>query len=635
MSAVIQHSLFTDYDISLLKAGKHFRLWEKFGAHPMTVKRKKGVYFATYAPGARHVSVAGAFNDWDEEQGALFVRWDGSGIWEGFIPGAKQGQAYKYFIRSYHTERRLEKADPFARYAEVPPKSASIIHDGKHNWGDKAWMDKRAKSQALDQPISIYELHLLSWRWHEKDDSPLSYRELAEILPDYLNEMGFTHVEFMPVMEHPYPPSWGYQVTGFFAPTSRFGMPEDFKFLIDALHQADIGVILDWVPSHFPSDDHGLAKFDGSSVYEHPDPSKGYQPDWDSLIFNYERNEVRAFLISNALYWIGEFHADGLRVDAVASMLYLDYSREEWQWKPNEHGGREYLAAISLLQELNTAVYVTHPGVHMIAEESTAFYGVSKPVFEGGLGFGLKWMMGWMNDTLKYFSNPPVYRKFHHSILSFSIYYFWSEHYVLPLSHDEVVHGKGSLLSKMPGKGKEQFAHLRLLLSYMWLHPGAKMLFMGGEIAQRGEWRFNAPLDWNLLKFESHLGVQNLVKALNTLYKQQRALHELEYTPEGFEWIDYTDADNSVLTFLRKGSDQKEQILVICNFTPVMRKSYRIGVPESKSWKLIFNSDDEQYWGLGAKVKKTINPEDEEKHGRQQSIVLDLPGLSVLALKVV
>lgn len=635
MEGVVQHSLFTDFDISLFKAGKHFRLWEKFGSHPIDLDGKAGVYFAVYAPGAKTVSVVGDFNSWDESKGALFVRWDSSGIWEGFVEGAKEGQVYKYYIRSYHTSERLEKADPYARLAELPPNNASFIHQTGHKWSDKDWMVKRKARQALGQPLSVYELHIGSWKWNEAEDRPMTYRELANHLPAYLSDLGFTHVELMPVMEHPYPPSWGYQITGFFAPTSRFGKPEDFKFLVNALHKAGIGVILDWVPSHFPSDAFGLANFDGSSVYEHPDRSKGYHPDWQSLIFNYERAEVRAFLISNAGFWLEEFHIDGLRVDAVASMLYLDYSREEWQWQPNEFGGREYLAAIAFLKELNAHIYASFPDIHMIAEESTAFYGVSKPTDQGGLGFGLKWMMGWMNDTLMYFQNTPVYRKFHQGVLSFSIYYFWSENFILPLSHDEVVHGKGSLLSKMPGTSGEQFANLRLLLSYMWLHPGGKLLFMGGEIAQRGEWRYNAPLDWHLTQFDSHLGVQDLVRTLNGLYKNESALHELEYSHEGFEWIDYGDADNSVLSFIRKGSDPHDQILVLLNFTPVTRENYRLGVPDSKSWKLLFNSDDTKYWGQGIEFGIQVNTLEETSHNRTCSADFTLPGLSATVYKMV
>ena len=634
MAGVLQFSRFSDYDISLFKAGKHFGLWEKFGAHPEVVDGKKGVYFAVYAPGARLVGVQGDFNAWNAADGALYVRWDGSGIWEGFIPGAEVGQKYKYAIQSYHADGILEKADPYAQLYEIPPKTASVIVEDAFTWEDSTWMSGRSETQALGRPLSIYELHIMSWQWKVEENRPMTYLELAEVLPEYLVDMGFTHVEFMPVMEHPYPPSWGYQITGYFAPTSRFGTPQDFKFLVQKLHQHHIGVILDWVPSHFPSDAYGLAKFDGSCVYEHPDESKGYHPDWDSLIFNYERNEVRAFLISNALFWLKEFHIDGLRVDAVASMLYLDYSREEWQWKPNEFGGREYLAAISFLRELNEAVYGVYPDVHMIAEESTAFYGVSKPTYDGGLGFGLKWMMGWMNDTLSYFQNPPIYRKFHQGVLSFSIYYFWSENFILPLSHDEVVHGKGSLLSKMPGEGKEQFSNLKLLLAYMWTHPGGKLLFMGAELGQRGEWRFNAPLDWHLLEFESHQGVYNLVKALNALYRSEPAMHELEYDYSGFEWIEYGDADNSVLSFVRKGKAPGDQVCIICNFTPVTREGYVLGVPDSDAWHLILNTDEVSYWGQDIQVAPSVKAVKTPKHNRAMSITLTLPGLSVLVYKL-
>lgn len=633
MAETIAHSLFSEFDIYLFKSGKHFNLYEKLGAHLIEVEGISGAYFAVYAPAAKRVAVTGDFNDWDQNANPLQVRWDASGIWEGFIPNVLPGQAYKYHILSFHDHYTREKADPFARYAETPPRTASIVWEGNYKWKDKKWMKSRKAKNGLEAPMSIYEMHLGSWRWHEAEERPYTYQELAMELPEYLSEMGFTHVELMPVMEHPYTPSWGYQGTGFFAPTSRFGRVEDFQHLVDKLHQAGIGVILDWVPSHFPSDAHGLADFDGSNVYEHPDPRKGYHPDWDSLIFNYERNEVRSFLISSALFWLDQFHIDGLRVDAVASMLYLDYSRDEGGWEPNIHGGRENLAAISFLKDFNEAVYANFPDVQTIAEESTAFPMVSKPTFSGGLGFGLKWMMGWMNDTLGYFSRPPIYRKYHHHELTFSMVYAFTENYVLPFSHDEVVHGKASLLNKMPGDSWQQFANLRILLSYMYTHPGAKLLFMGAELAQRVEWRFAAPLDWHLLEFESHKGIQTLIKELNSLYREEPALHALNYSYEGFEWMDISDAEQSVVSYFRKSNNEKDTLLVVLNLTPSGHNNYKIGLPVGGYWKEIFNSDDSKYWGTGCLNKKRLRAKKTPYHGRDYTIELVLPPLGVTILK--
>jgi len=627
------HSLLTDFDISLFATGKHYHLYQKLGAHPIEVDGLTGVYFAVYAPAAKKVSVTGDFSDWQPI--TLNPRWDSSGIWEGFVEGARVWHKYKYVIRPHGVKYHLEKADPFARYSEIPSRTASIVWEDAHAWRDKDWMSVRAKHNSLDAPMSIYEMHIGSWKKHQLENRPLTYLELAEELPAYLLEMGFTHVEFMPVMEHPYPPSWGYQITGFFAPTSRFGTPEDFKTLVDALHQAGIGVFLDWVPSHFPSDGHGLGKFDGSSIYEHPDWKKGYHPDWDSLIFNYERPEVRAFLISNAMFWLEEYHIDGLRVDAVASMLYLDYSRTEGQWEPNNLGGRENLDAISFLKELNETIYTYHPDVQMIAEESTAFPMVSHPVYLGGLGFGMKWMMGWMHDTLNYFKNPTIYRKFHHGAMSFSIYYSFSENFVLPFSHDEVVHGKASMLHKMPGEDWLKFANLRLLYAYMYTHPGAKLLFMGAEIAQRSEWNYADQLEWNLLKFAPHLGIQQLLKDLNILYRAQQALYEVNYEAEGFEWIDFADNEQSILSYLRKGQQKKSMLIVACNFTEVLRNDYQLGVPKSTAWKEIFSSDDTRYGGSGIVNAETIQVVKEPYHGRDQSIRLTLPPLGVTILEPV
>jgi 1,4-alpha-glucan branching enzyme len=631
MGHVLPHSEFTDFDIGLFKAGKHYRLYEKLGSHLVEVDGVRGVYFAVWAPSAKAVSVVGDFNYWLEGEHPLNVRWDESGIWEGFIPGLEQGTLYKYKIHSHLGDIKTEKADPFARYCEHPPKTASVVWEAPHKWKDTTWMKNRVKHNSLDQPFSVYEVHLGSWR-KGGDNQFLSYRELARQLVAYMKEMNFTHVEFMPVMEYPYDPSWGYQLTGYFAPTSRFGKPEDFKYLVDALHQNDIGVILDWVPSHFPEDAHGLGLFDGSHLYEHPDRRKGYHPDWKSLIFNYGRNEVRAFLISNALFWLEEYHVDGLRVDAVASMLYLDYSREEGEWEPNIYGGNENLEAISLLKELNSEVYQHYPGVQTIAEESTSFSMVSRPVSAGGLGFGMKWMMGWMHDTLEYFKKEPIYRKHHQNDLTFSMTYAFTENFMLPFSHDEVVYGKQSLLYRMPGDEWQRFANLRLLFGYMFTHPGTNLVFMGGEFGQSSEWNFQHSLDWHLLQYDFHKGVQQLVADLNSLYRNSPALYEKQFSPQGFQWIDYGDWENSVLTFIRKGKFPKDDLIVACNFTPVPREGYRIGVPKSRKMEEVFNSDATRYGGSGMKngaasVSKT------PWHGFQHSIEVTLPPLAVVVFR--
>ena len=545
MSKVIAHSLFSEFDINLFKSGKHFKLYEKLGSHPIEVNGEKGTYFAVWAPTAKSVSVVGDFNDWQGNEHQLNVRWDESGIWEGFIPGISKGTLYKYNIHSNNFGVVTEKADPFAKFCEHPPKTASVVWEADYTWKDKKWMDTRETKNGLDKPYSVYEVHLGSWKRNENNDF-LSYKELSEDLVKYVKDMGFTHVEFMPIMEFPYDPSWGYQLTGYFAPTSRFGNPEEFKLLVDKLHQSGIGVILDWVPSHFPEDAHGLGFFDGSHLYEHPDRRRGYHPDWKSLIFNYGRNEVRAFLISNALFWLDQYHVDGLRVDAVASMLYLDYSREEGEWEPNMYGNNENLEAISFIRELNESVYGSFPGVQMIAEESTAFSGVSKPVNIGGLGFGMKWMMGWMHDTLEFFAKEPIYRRHHLNDITFSMTYAFTENFMLPFSHDEVVYGKKSLLYRMPGDEWQQFANLRLLYGYMFTHPGANLIFMGGEFGQSSEWNFNQSLDWHLAQYDFHSGIQKLIKDLNKIYKTYPALYEKQFSQEGFQWIDYGDAENSV-----------------------------------------------------------------------------------------
>ena len=631
MPEVVAHSLFTEFDINLFKAGKHFRLYEKMGAHTMELDGQKGTYFAVWAPAASKVSVVGDFNYWQDGEHALNVRWDHSGIWEGFIPGATPGQAYKYSIHSHNNGIHTEKADPYGLYCEVPPKSASVIWQGEYKWSDKAWMGYRQDKNGLDKPYSVYEMHLGSWKRKEADKF-MTYRELAGDLVPYLREMGFTHVEFMPIMEYPFDPSWGYQLTGYFAPSSRFGNPDDLKYLIDTLHQNDIGVILDWVPSHFPSDAHGLGFFDGSHLYEHPDSRKGYHPDWKSLIFNYGRNEVRSFLISNAFFWLEHFHADGLRVDAVASMLYLDYSREEGEWEPNIYGNNEYLEAISFLREFNSEVYKNFPGVQTIAEESTAFDGVTKPVDLGGLGFGMKWMMGWMHDTLEYFKKDPVYRSFHQNDLTFSMTYAFTENFMLPFSHDEVVYGKQSLLNKMPGDEWQKFANLRLLFGYMYTHPGTKLLFMGAEFGQSAEWNYQHSLDWHLLQYEVHKGIQTYLKELNGIYAAHPALYEKQFSPDGFQWISYDDHSNCVLAYIRKGHDTKNDLVVICNFTPAPRDDYRIGVPRKGSYKMVLNSDDPKFGGSSYKLP-ALKTSNKTSHGFKQSLTLSLPPLSVIILK--
>jgi 1,4-alpha-glucan branching enzyme len=514
------YSLFSEFDIDLFKLGKHYKLYEKMGAHPVEVNGVKGVYFAVWAPSAKSVSVVGDFNFWIQGEHLLHVRWDSSGIWEGFIPHVEVGTTYKYKIQSYNGDIITEKADPFARFCENPPRTGSIIWDTAYEWNDTSWMDYRKDKNALDKPFSVYEVHLGSWRRNMLENRSFTYREMAVELVDYIKETGFTHVEFMPIMEYPYDPSWGYQLVGYFAPTSRFGSPQDFKYLVDALHQAGIGVILDWVPSHFPEDAHGLGNFDGTHLYEHPDFKRGYHPDWKSLIFNYGRNEVKSFLISNALFWLDQYHADGLRVDAVASMLFLDYSRKDGEWEPNIFGGRENLEAIAFLREFNEAVYAHYPYVQTIAEESTSFPMVSRPTFIGGLGFGMKWMMGWMHDTLEFFSKEPVYKKYHHNEISFSMTYAFTENFMLPLSHDEVVYGKKSILNRMPGDEWQKFANLRLLYGYMFTHPGTKLLFMGDEIGQGNEWAFQGSIEWHLLDYDLHRGIKNEISALNTLYKK-------------------------------------------------------------------------------------------------------------------
>ena len=628
MSKVITHSLFTDFDIDLFKAGKHFKLYEKLGAHLVEVNGVKGVYFAIWAPTAQSVAVVGDFNYWTGNEHQLQVRWDSSGIWEGFIPEITKGALYKYKIQSNINGIVTEKADPFALYCEKPPHTASVVWDLDYKWKDENWMQSRQETNGLDRPYSVYEVHLGSWKRGDHNRF-LTYLELADDLVSYVKETGFTHVEFMPIMEYPYDPSWGYQLTGYFAPTSRFGKPQDFMVLVDKLHQAGIGVILDWVPSHFPDDAHGLGFFDGSHLYEHPDRRKGYHPDWKSLVFNYGRNEVRAFLISNAVFWLQHYHADGLRVDAVASMLYLDYSREDGEWEPNIYGGRENLDTISFLKEFNEVIYANFDGVQTIAEESTSFPMVSRPTFTGGLGFGMKWMMGWMHDTLKYFQKETVYRKYHQNDLTFSMTYAFTENFMLPFSHDEVVYGKKSIANKMPGDEWQKFANLRLLYGYMFTHPGTKLLFMGSEFGQSDEWNFEKSLDWHLLQYDYHSGIKKLITDLNQLYKSRPALFEKQFTGEGFEWINYSDHQNAVLSYIRKGNNSDENLIVVCNLTQVIRENYRIGISQKGTLEEIFNSDAKVYEGSGVGNSKPIKIESSPYDGRDYSVELTLPPLSV------
>ncbi|MBU2921427.1 1,4-alpha-glucan branching protein GlgB [Winogradskyella psychrotolerans] len=633
MAKVITHSRFTDFDINLFKSGKHYRLYEKFGSHITTVDGVEGVYFAVWAPSAKMVSVVGDFNFWTEGEHKLNVRWDSSGIWEGFIPGAGKGSKYKYKILSSNNDIVTEKADPYARRAEHNPNTASIVWEDNYKWKDIKWMKKRKKNNALNAPYSVYEVHLGSWKKNVEENRFMSYVELADELVKYVKDMNFTHVELMPIMEYPYDPSWGYQVTGYFAPTSRFGYPEEFKLLVDKFHQNDIGIILDWVPSHFPEDAHGLGFFDGSALYEHPDKRKGYHQDWKSLIFNYGRNEVKSFLISNAIFWLDQYHADGFRVDAVASMLFLDYSREDGQWEPNMYGGNENLEAISFLREMNEAVYASFPDVQTIAEESTAFPMVSKPTFIGGLGFGMKWMMGWMHDTLQYFAKEPIYRQFHQDDLTFSMTYVFTENFMLPLSHDEVVYGKKSILEKMPGDEWQRFANLRLLYGYMFTHPGTNLLFQGAEFGQSSEWNFKNSLDWHLLQYDLHKGVQALIKDLNTLYKNEPALYEKQFEADGFEWIDYGDSKNSVFTYIRKGNNQEDDVIIACNMTPVPQEKYRIGVPRKGQLKEIFNSDLKKYFGTGDYKNRKKATQSEPWNYRDNSLEINIPPIGMVVFK--
>ncbi len=627
-------SLLTDLDLYLFNEGTHARLYDKLGAHPAVVDGVRGIFFAVWAPASKKVHVMGDFNAWSKTKHALKPR-SSSGIWEGFIPGIGQGAIYKYWIQSIHGGFKAEKADPFAFRQEEPPRTASVVHALDYEWGDADWMKSRARRNELGAPLSIYEAHLGSWRRvPEQGDRSLTYREMAPLLADHVKKLGFTHVELLPIMEHPFGGSWGYQTTGYYAPTSRFGTPQDFMFLVDFLHREGIGVILDWVPSHFPTDAHGPAYFDGTHLYEHADPRQGFHPDWKSSIFNYSRNEVRAFLTSNALFWLEKFHADGLRVDAVASMLYLDYSRKEGEWIANRFGGRENLEAIDFLKKLNETVYLHHPDTQMIAEESTAWGGVSRPTYAGGLGFGLKWDMGWMHDTLSYMRKDPIHRRYHQNEITFRAIYQFHENFVLPLSHDEVVHGKGSLIDQMPGDDWRKFANLRLLFAWQWAMPGKKLLFMGCEFGQRREWSHDRSLDWHLLDHEPHKALMRWVSRLNRVYRSEPALHERDCDPSGFEWVDAADADNSVLSFLRKGSDPAESVLCVFNFTPVPRSDYLVGVPAPGWWRELADSDAAEFGGSGVTLGGGVQAAKKPWHGREWSVKLQLPPLAAVFLKI-
>ncbi|MCM8794292.1 MAG: 1,4-alpha-glucan branching protein GlgB [Candidatus Omnitrophica bacterium] len=620
-------------DLYLFNEGTHLQLYEKLGARQTTAGGRQGVYFAVWAPDALEVSVIGDFNGWQRGRHRLAPRKQ-SGIWEGFIPDLTTGTLYKYHIVSKFHGCQTQKADPFAFFCETPPKTASVVWDLAYEWGDQRWMASRGQRNALAAPISVYEVHLGSWmRVPEEGNRPLTYREIAPLLAGYVKKMGFTHVELMPVMEHPFGGSWGYQITGYYAPSSRYGTPQDFMFLVDTLHQNGIGIFLDWVPSHFATDTHGLGCFDGTHLYEHADPRQGYHPDWGSSIFNYSRNEVRSFLLSNALFWLEKYHADGLRVDAVASMIYLDYSRRDGEWVPNRYGGKENIEAIDFLRRLNHEVYGRFPDVQMVAEESTAWPMVSRPTYLGGLGFGLKWDMGWMHDTLHYLRREPVHRSYHHNELTFRMLYAFTENFMLPLSHDEVVHGKGALLSQMPGDIWQKFANLRLLFGYMYTQPGKKLLFMGGEFGQWNEWNHDGSLDWHLLDYDTHTGLQRWVKDLNHLYRSESALHAKDLEPGGFRWIDCSDARQSVLSYLRQGGSDKEVILTVCNFTPVTRMNYRVGVPWGGRWQEILNSDAVEYGGSGQGNFGGVEADPIAFHECPASLNLTLPPLGVAIFK--
>ncbi|KJS30953.1 MAG: glycogen branching protein [Desulfatitalea sp. BRH_c12] len=624
------HSLLTSDDVYLFNEGNHFRLYEKLGAHVSTRNSRQGVHFAVWAPNAEHVGVMGTFNGWDKSAHPLRQR-ENSGIWEGFIAGLPPGTAYKYHVRSRFRAYQADKTDPFAFFNELSPQTASVVWDLSYTWDDQGWMEKRRQHNSLSAPLSIYEMHVGSWmRVPEEGDRPLTWREMAPRLIAYLHQMGFTHVEFLPIMEHPFYGSWGYQCLGYFSPTSRYGTPQDLMYLIDQLHQNDIGVILDWVPSHFPSDEHGLGYFDGTHLFEHEDTRKGFHPDWNSYIFNYGRNEVRSFLISSALFWFDKYHVDAFRVDAVASMLYLDYSRREGEWIPNEFGGRENLEAIALLQRFNIEVHQNYPDVLTVAEESTAWPQVSRPVYIGGLGFDMKWDMGWMHDTLAYMTQDPVHRSYHHNRLTFRMIYAFHENYVLPLSHDEVVHGKGALWQNMPGDEWQKNANLRLLLGYMYAQPGKKLLFMGTEFGQRQEWSHERSLDWHLLEQSGHRGIQRWLEDLNQFYRSHPAMHLRDFSSDGFAWIDCNDAPQSTLSWLRRGPGPGQEVVIVCNFTPVPRHNYRVGVPHEGVWRERLNSDARHYGGSNLGSLGELDATPVPQHGHPYSLNLLLPPLAIV-----
>jgi 1,4-alpha-glucan branching enzyme len=626
VSVAPEVTLLSDDDLYLFNEGSHYRLYDKLGSHLLKVGEVEGCYFAVWAPNAESVSVTGEWNRWD--RGADPLRAKGqSGIWEGFIPGVKQGALYKYHLVARGGTYRVDKADPYAVHQETPPKTGSVVWDLAYDWDDAAWMGARHGHNAPDAPWSIYEVHIGSW---VRDGHAPNYRDLAPRLTEYVKQMGFTHVEFMPVMEHPFYGSWGYQTTGYFAPSSRQGTPQDFKYLVDHLHQNGVGVVLDWVPSHFPADEHGLSYFDGTHLYEHADPRLGFHPDWKSLIFNYGRHEVRSFLCSSALFWLDEYHVDGIRVDAVASMLYLDYSRKAGEWLPNAFGGRENLEAINLLRKLNTEVFGAHADTQTMAEESTAWPMVSRPVYVGGLGFGMKWDMGWMHDILEYMQREPVHRKFHHNLLTFRPMYAFSENFVLPLSHDEVVYGKGSLIRKMPGDDWQRFANLRLLFAYMFACPGKKLLFMGDEFGQWREWDHESGLDWHLLEQPLHAGLGRFVQDLNQLYRREPALHELDFDSDGFRWVDANDSEQSVISFLRRGRDPAQQLLAAFNFTPVSRQGYRLGTPGGGFWRELLNSDADLYGGSGQGNLGGVEAEPTSWHGMPNRVSVTIPPLGAV-----
>src|SRR6202161_1985657 len=633
-SAASDHpTLLSDQDLYLFNEGSNYRMYETMGAHLVTRDGQAGAIFSVWAPNAHLVSVIGSFNSWGARSN-LFDRRGDSGIWEGFVPGVNKGALYKFHIESNRHSYHVDKADPLGLLHEKPPRTASVVWDLDYKWGDRDWMEKREARNSLRAPQAVYEVHLGSWmRVPEEHNRPLTYRETAPRLAEYVGRMGFTHVEFLPVMEHPFYGSWGYQTTGYFAPTSRYGTPQDFMYLVDFLHQHGIGVILDWVPSHFPSDAHGLAYFDGTHLYEHADSRQGFHPDWKTHIFNYGRTEVRSFLMSSAMFWLDKYHIDGLRVDAGASMLYLDYSRKQGEWIPNKFGGRENLEAIEFLRRFNQEAYKEHPDIQTIAEESTSWPMVSRPVYLGGLGFGMKWDMGWMHDTLEYFKQDPIHRKYHHSKLTFRMLYSFQENFVLPLSHDEVVHGKGSLIGKMPGDEWQRFANLRLLFGYMYAQPGKKLLFMGDEFGQVREWTHDGSLEWNVLQFPVHRGLQSWVEQLNRIYAQEPALHDFDTDPRGFEWIDCNDNAASTISLLRKSRSPHQNIVVVCNFTPIPRLNYRLGVPSGGFWREILNSDAKEYGGSGMGNLGGVVAQEEPVHGRPYSLNLTLPPLAAVFLK--